>query len=73
MIDKTMLEAKDEIIRRKDLAKLLHCDVSTIDKWVLKGKLPKPLKFGNRFAYWLRKDIDEIFSLSKSAEHSNGN
>jgi prophage regulatory protein len=35
-------------IRRCNLAKLLDTSVSTIDRWVRIGKLPKPTKLGEK-------------------------
>ncbi len=47
----------NDYLTRKEVAKLLKVDLSTIHNWCKSGKL-KPLGIGNR-VYFLRSDIEQ--------------
>jgi len=47
-----------ETLRRKDVAKLLGVKVSTIDSWLAKGYLPRPMRLG-RLPVWDKAEIEE--------------
>ena len=46
------------LLRRSDLAKILRCTISNVDKWVSQGRLPRPVRLGGRFVAWHKKVID---------------
>jgi excisionase family DNA binding protein len=51
-----------KLINKREVARLFGVSKSTIDRWLLAGKLPKPTKrFGSR-----RWDYDELAALLKS-------
>lgn len=55
---------EDRIYRPKTLAKIFDVNRATLDLWVKKGFLPKPLKFNEaqRCLGWKRSDIREVFN-----------
>jgi len=61
-----------EYLTRKELAKLLKCDLSTIHNWCVKGKL-KPYGIGNR-VYFKRSEIEaNLVPLSVNTSGNGGN
>jgi excisionase family DNA binding protein len=51
-----------KFIKKREVAQLFGVSKSTIDRWLLAGKLPKPRKrFGSR-----RWDYDKLAALLKS-------
>jgi predicted DNA-binding transcriptional regulator AlpA len=51
-----------KLINKREVARLFGVSKSTIDRWLLAGKLPKPIKrFGSQ-----RWDYDKLAALLKS-------
>ncbi len=57
------------IMRPADAAKYLSVSVQTLYRWAAEGKLPRPLKLGERASGWKKADLDAyIASLDGTAE-----
>ena len=50
----------DTILSRKDAAKFLHRDVSTIKRWEKDGTLPEPLRIGERGVWHRLSDLKAL-------------
>jgi predicted DNA-binding transcriptional regulator AlpA len=47
-----------QLIRKRDLAKLLGINTWTVDEWRRRGRLPEPLVLSPQVVAWRRTDID---------------
>ena len=52
------------LYRKVDIAALLGISISTIDRWIKEGKLPKPRKGSDRFVCWTKEQIDNLELLA---------
>jgi len=48
-----------QLIRKRDLAKLLSVQPWTIDAWRRKGRLPAPVVLSPQIVAWKRQDIEQ--------------
>ena len=65
-----MREEKSEqavIYRPKDLARRLGVRKATVHDWERKGILPQAKRYGSRFTFWLKADIDAWLEKSGGA------
>ena len=51
--------AKVKLLRVKEVAEMLGIGVSTVWHYVKIGKLPKPIKFGDRAPAWRLSELEE--------------
>ena len=56
----------DQLLRRRDLKRLLDVDVSTIRRWEEWGIL-RPLRFGPRTIRYRRADVEEALRQAEAA------
>ena len=56
-----------QILRPRDLCRILGCSKSAIRAWELSGILPPARRNGARFTYWLKADLDDYL---KKTPHS---
>jgi predicted DNA-binding transcriptional regulator AlpA len=49
-----------ELVRAPELLRCLSISSSTLERWIRKGKFPKPRKLG-RIRFWTRLEVDAWF------------
>ena len=54
-----------QLIRKRQLAKLLGVNVWTIDHWRRHGRIPQPIKLSAQILGWRRCDIDQWLDQRK--------
>lgn len=59
-------------LSRASLAAELDCSESTVDEWVRRGILPKPLKFDTGAVRWSWKSVEmALAGLAGTVEHAD--
>ena len=58
---------KAKIYRPADLARILGIRKATVHDWEKKGILPQAKRYGSRFTFWLKADIDAWLEKSGGA------
>lgn len=61
------LDSITDLIPRLDVAKLFGVSLVTLDKWKMKGLIPRPIKQCSRVFYFK----DDILKLLKDKKHLN--
>ena len=46
-----------ELLTLQEVLDLLKIKRSSVYDWISKGNFPKPIKFGERYARWMKKDV----------------
>lgn len=59
----------DEYVDIRQLAKCFNCSVRTIQRYVRRGQLPPPVRFGNR-SLWVVKLVREWIEKRSRAEEA---
>lgn len=63
-------ERPPSFLNRASLAAELDCSESTVDEWVRRGILPKPLKFDTGAVRWSWKSVETaLAALAGTVEH----
>jgi predicted DNA-binding transcriptional regulator AlpA len=60
----------DQLIRRKEVAKLLGIGLPTLSRWCAQGHIAKPIAIGPRAVAWRMSYISE-FIAQRAGEKAN--
>ncbi len=49
----------DDLLTKREVARLVRLGIRTITRYVALGKFPQPIRFSRTCVRWRRKDIDD--------------